>query len=73
MDRLPPYCYQPPPEQIAGQPTCRCVDWYTEGKSRMIDCDGVRIIVRYVGRSGRRGRILIESPPERRFLWRIGW
>jgi hypothetical protein len=42
--------------------SCRCVDWYSEGETRIIECDGVRIVVRYVGRKGRRGRIVIEAP-----------
>jgi hypothetical protein len=41
---------------------CRCVDWYAEGETRVLECGGVQIIVRYVGRQGRRGRIAIEAP-----------
>jgi hypothetical protein len=42
--------------------TCRCIDWYSEGESRVVECNGVQIVVRYVGRKGRRGRIVIEAP-----------
>lgn len=52
----------PTPQPEAAQPTCRCADWFSEGESRVINCDGVRIVVRYVGRKGRRGRIVIEAP-----------
>jgi len=38
------------------------VDWYSEGESKTVEVDGVRIIVRFIGRRGRRGRIAIEAP-----------
>ncbi|MBA3483183.1 MAG: hypothetical protein H0T51_15350 [Pirellulales bacterium] len=41
---------------------CRCVDWYSEGEARIVEHSGMRIVVRYVGRKGRRGRIVIEAP-----------
>lgn len=41
---------------------CRCVDWYSEGEARVVEHSGMRIVVRYVGRKGRRGRIVIEAP-----------
>jgi hypothetical protein len=41
---------------------CRCIDWYAEGETRVVECGGVQIMVRYVGRKGRRGRIAIEAP-----------
>lgn len=47
--------------------TCRSVDWYAEGDSRVVQCDGIAITVRYVGRKGRRGRIMIEAPAESDF------
>jgi hypothetical protein len=43
-------------------PTCVSIDWYAEGESRVVEVDGVRITVRFVGRRGRRGRIAIEAP-----------
>ena len=37
---------------------CVCIDWYSEGQSRVVEVDGVHI----VGRKSRRGRIAIEAP-----------
>jgi hypothetical protein len=42
--------------------TCSCIDWYAEGEAKVVEVDGVRIMVRFVGRRGRRGRIVIEAP-----------
>jgi hypothetical protein len=42
--------------------TSVCVDWYSEGETRVVDVDGMRVAVRFVGRKGRRGRIVIEAP-----------
>ncbi len=39
------------------------IDWYSEGEARTVEVDGVQVIVRFVGRKGRRGRIVIEAPP----------
>lgn len=44
-------------------PASQCIDWYAEGESRIIESNGVRIIVRFIGRKGRRGRIMITAPP----------
>jgi hypothetical protein len=41
---------------------CQCIDWFSEGESKVVEIDGVRITVRFVGRRGRRGRIAIEAP-----------
>ena len=43
--------------------TCQSIDWYSEGESRIVEIDGVRVVVRFVGRHGRRGRIAITAPP----------
>jgi len=43
-------------------PTSTCIDWYAEGQSRTVECDGVRMTVRLVGRKGRRCRLVIEAP-----------
>jgi hypothetical protein len=43
-------------------PTCRVIDWFHEGEAKVVEVDGVRIIVRFIGRKGRRGRIAIEAP-----------
>jgi hypothetical protein len=37
-------------------------EWYSEGQSRSVEVDGIRITIRFVGRRGRRGRIAIEAP-----------
>jgi hypothetical protein len=42
--------------------TSTCIDWYSEGETRVVEVDGVRVTVRFVGRKGRRGRILIQAP-----------
>ena len=42
--------------------TARCIDWYHEGETRVVEVDGVRVTVRYVARKGRRARIAIEAP-----------
>jgi hypothetical protein len=42
--------------------TSTCIDWYSEGETRVVVFDGVRVVVRFVGRKGRRGRIVIEAP-----------
>ena len=46
----------------AAVPTSRCIDWYAEGESKVVEVNGARIVVRFVGRRGRRGRIAIEAP-----------
>jgi len=38
------------------------IDWYAEGQSRAVEVDGVRMVVRMVGRKGRKARIAIEAP-----------
>jgi hypothetical protein len=42
--------------------TSTCIDWYSEGQSRTVECNGVRVTIRFVGRKGRRCRIVIEAP-----------
>jgi hypothetical protein len=49
-------------QTLSDAPTSTCIDWYSEGETRVVDVDGVRVIVRFVGRKGRRGRIAIEAP-----------
>jgi len=39
------------------------IDWYAEGEERIVEADGIRVVVRFVGRKGRRGRIAITAPP----------
>ena len=43
-------------------PPCKCIDWFSEGESKVVEVDGVRITIRFIGRKGRRGRIAIEAP-----------
>jgi len=47
-----------PPKKL----TSTSIDWYSDGQSRTVECDGVRMTVRFVGRKGRRCRIVIEAP-----------
>ncbi len=50
-------------KEKANEPaTSTLIDWYSEGESRVVEVDGVRVTIRFVGRKGRRGRILIEAP-----------
>jgi hypothetical protein len=39
-----------------------CVDWYTAGEARLVEVGGVQVLVRFIGRKGRRGRIAIHAP-----------
>ena len=41
----------------------QCIDWYAEGEERVVEAGGIRVVVRFVGRKGRRGRIAITAPP----------
>ena len=43
--------------------TSQSIEWYAEGEERIVDAGGIRIVVRFVGRKGRRGRIAITAPP----------
>ncbi|MFZ1936271.1 MAG: hypothetical protein WCB27_13255 [Thermoguttaceae bacterium] len=40
----------------------QCIDWYAEGQSRVVEIGAVQVIVRCVGRKGRRARIAIMAP-----------
>ena len=42
--------------------TSTCIDWYAEGQVRVVEVDGIQVTVRFVGRKGRRARIVIEAP-----------
>ncbi len=46
------------------------VDWYHEGDERIVEADGMQVVVRFVGRKGRRGRIAITAPPGAAFRTR---
>lgn len=41
---------------------CRSIEWYHEGQTRIVEANGMRIEVRFVGRKGRRARIAIVAP-----------
>jgi len=40
----------------------QCIDWYTEGQSRVVEIGDVQVTIRCVGRKGRRARISITAP-----------
>lgn len=40
----------------------RSIDWYAEGEARTVEIGGLEVIVRFVGRKGRRARIAISAP-----------
>jgi len=42
-------------------PTSVSIDWYGEGQARVVEVDGVRVVIRFVGRKGRRARIAIVA------------
>lgn len=43
-------------------PVVRSVDWYAQGDAQVVELDGKQIVVRLVGRKGRRARIAIVAP-----------
>lgn len=51
--------------QLRGLPSAasQCIDWYAEGEERIVEAGGIQVVVRFVGRKGRRGRIAITAPP----------
>jgi hypothetical protein len=51
----------PEPPALAPPVSC-CIDWYSEGEARAIDVNGVRVVVRFIGRRGRRARLAITAP-----------
>jgi hypothetical protein len=46
----------------ASTESSRSIDWYAEGEERVVEVGGVQVVVRFVGRKGRRGRIAITAP-----------
>jgi hypothetical protein len=38
------------------------IDWYAEGEERVVEVANIQIVVRFVARKGRRGRIAITAP-----------
>lgn len=54
----------PSPQARHAEPqklTSTSIDWYSEGESRVVEVDGVRVTIRFVGRKGRRARIAIVA------------
>ena len=47
------------------------IDWYSDGESRIVEVDDVRIEIRYVGRKARRARISITAPLGSLFIERL--
>jgi hypothetical protein len=43
-------------------PSSQSIDWYAEGEAREVVIAGVCVVVRFVGRKGRRARIAITGP-----------
>lgn len=52
------------PNGLTPSPTnaSQSIDWYAEGEARLVQCGGMTVMVRYVGRKGRRARIAITGP-----------
>jgi hypothetical protein len=44
-------------------PVSQSIAWYSKGQERIVEADGVRVVVRFVGPRARRGRIAITAPP----------
>lgn len=53
---------EPKPGGEVKSPTSQSIDWYSEGETRVVRVDGVEVRIRFIGRRGRRGRILVEAP-----------
>jgi|WetSurMetagenome_2_1015567.scaffolds.fasta_scaffold2008356_1 hypothetical protein len=52
----------------ASTESSRSIDWYAEGEERVVEVGGVQVVIRFVGRRGRRARIAITAPPGTAFL-----
>lgn len=42
--------------------TSRSIEWYAEGDSRRVAIGGIEVVVKFIGRKGRRARIAIVAP-----------
>lgn len=51
------------PSSLGKSSECQSIEWYAEGQARVVEVGGVQIVVRFVGRRGRRARIAIIAPP----------
>lgn len=49
-----------------GKEPCRdqseSIDWYAEGQVRTVEVGEARVVIRFIGRKGRRARISIAAP-----------
>jgi hypothetical protein len=54
---------QVPPPHRDDSRQCRSIEWYSPGQSRVVEVNGMQILIGFVGRRGRRGRIAITAPP----------
>ena len=50
-------------QELPSAAVSQCIDWYAEGEERIVEAGGMQVVVRFVGRKGRRGRIAITAPP----------
>jgi hypothetical protein len=50
-----------------GESTSTSIDWFAEGEARTVYAHGVKIVVRFVGRKGRKARIAIQAPSGAQF------
>ena len=49
-------------EPRTDQHTVRQINWFRPGESHTVSIGGMQVIIRFVGRRGRRGRIAITAP-----------
>lgn len=49
-------------ERSQTEPVSQTYDWYAEGETRTVEVGGISIVVKFVGRKGRRARICIVAP-----------
>ena len=49
-------------QQRSSEATSRSVEWYSQGEERVVEIGGVWVAVGFVGRKGRRARIVITAP-----------
>lgn len=54
-------------QQPKHDPQVQYIEWYSQGQARSIIVEGHEILVRFVGRKGRKARIAIVAPPGAQF------
>ena len=57
---------QTPPSASGSQ----SIEWYADGQERIVEAGGIQVVVRLMGRKGRRARIAITAPPGAAFRTR---